>query len=150
MEERLGLAASATSSDQQSSSSQATARTGTVNGKEVTINIDPRLLEKQRIETENYEKNKAAIKAIHSEHDTQHDNLRLDQATKKIETIDDVVVRNTNMVVNSLGGSEASGKNKEELLSDSEFLGIFGMDKESFKKLPLWKQQNLKKKNNLF
>nr|KYP73643.1 Villin-2 [Cajanus cajan] len=41
-------------------------------------------------------------------------------------------------------------KRREAYLSDEEFNTIFGMDKESFYKLPRWKQDMLKKKFELF
>lgn len=39
---------------------------------------------------------------------------------------------------------------REEYLSDSDFQAAFGMDKDSFRKLPKWKAQNLKKGVGLF
>lgn len=39
---------------------------------------------------------------------------------------------------------------KELYLVDFEFLELFGMSKDQFKKLPGWKQKKLKKDNQLF
>jgi phage protein D len=41
-------------------------------------------------------------------------------------------------------------KRREAYLSEVEFKTVFGMEKESFYKLPGWKQDLLKKKFNLF
>ena len=40
--------------------------------------------------------------------------------------------------------------NKEQSLSEEEFVAVFGMDKASFQKLPSWKRTNLKKEHGLF
>jgi len=39
---------------------------------------------------------------------------------------------------------------KEKYLQDEDFMEAFGMERESFERLPPWKQQNLKKQANLF
>ena len=39
---------------------------------------------------------------------------------------------------------------REELLHDDEFEKVFGMTKESFKKLPKWRRQEMKKRHKLF
>ncbi|NXE78610.1 VILI protein, partial [Cochlearius cochlearius] len=39
---------------------------------------------------------------------------------------------------------------KEDHLSDQDFKAVFGMDRSAFGKLPLWKQQKLKKDKGLF
>ncbi|GLI58574.1 hypothetical protein VaNZ11_000201 [Volvox africanus] len=39
---------------------------------------------------------------------------------------------------------------KEDYLNDEEFLEIFGMDRDAFKKQPAWRQAQAKKKANLF
>ncbi|GMI18341.1 hypothetical protein TrLO_g6200 [Triparma laevis f. longispina] len=44
----------------------------------------------------------------------------------------------------------ASYASKEKYLSDSEFLQVFQMDKESFAALPEWKKESAKKARNLF
>lgn len=40
--------------------------------------------------------------------------------------------------------------NREQALSDADFLHVFGMDKSSFAKLAAWKRTSLKKSNGLF
>jgi hypothetical protein len=39
---------------------------------------------------------------------------------------------------------------KEQYLSDEQFQTAFGMGKDEFRKMPLWKRQNQKKKAGLF
>jgi len=39
---------------------------------------------------------------------------------------------------------------REEYLSNEDFITHFGMQKESFKSLPMWKRQSAKKKNGIF
>ena len=39
---------------------------------------------------------------------------------------------------------------KEEYLSDVEFQQYFGMNRQSFRANPAWKQVNMKKKSGLF
>ena len=39
---------------------------------------------------------------------------------------------------------------KEEYLSDSEFVQVFGMDRDQFSSMPGWKQVNLKRSKHLF
>ncbi|XP_039022972.1 villin-2-like isoform X1 [Hibiscus syriacus] len=53
----------------------------------------------------------------------------------------------------AISGSAVTGidlKRKETYLSDKEFQMVFGMDKESFYRLPKWKQDLKKKKVDLF
>ena len=38
----------------------------------------------------------------------------------------------------------------EKQLSDEQFLGTFSTDEDAFGKLPIWKQQQLKKQRGLF
>ena len=42
------------------------------------------------------------------------------------------------------------GSRLEMYLSDAEFATVFKMDKQAFVKLPVWKQQNLKRAAKLF
>lgn len=40
--------------------------------------------------------------------------------------------------------------NREQSLSEEEFVAVFGMDKTSFQRLPAWKRTSLKKEHGLF
>lgn len=45
---------------------------------------------------------------------------------------------------------EVDPKNKEDFLSEADFKAVFGMDRDTYDKLPQWKRINLKKKAGLF
>jgi hypothetical protein len=40
--------------------------------------------------------------------------------------------------------------NREQFLSDEEFIAVFAIDKEAFRRLPAWKRTSLKKQYELF
>lgn len=46
--------------------------------------------------------------------------------------------------------NEKGENNKEALLSDEEFMTVFGVDKEKFEGLAGWKKKDAKKKNKIF
>ncbi len=45
---------------------------------------------------------------------------------------------------------EKKGDSKEKFLSDKDFLSVFGITKDKFYKLPLWKQKEEKKNKGFF
>jgi hypothetical protein len=47
-------------------------------------------------------------------------------------------------------GVDVDPLNREQSLSEEEFVAVFGMDKTSFQRLPVWKRTSLKKEHGLF
>jgi len=76
--------------------------------------------------------------------------LGLDRAHDAIETVVEKAAASGVGEGGVEGGGTGDATRKEQALSDEEFKGTFGMDKEAFGKLPRWKQQNLKKSKGLF
>lgn len=65
----------------------------------------------------------------------------------------ETVVNRKKYTLADLQGKEVPGvpkDQKEEYLNDEDFVVAFGMERENFERLPLWRRQNLKKAANLF
>jgi hypothetical protein len=134
-----------------------------VAGKAMTVNQDPRFLQKQKIEEQRKAMHLAANVELANENAAAQglDQLNLHATLNNVETIEEKTAKA--MARQSSAAAEASGMynkkpessgaaaaSKEQLLTDSEFEVTFGMTKDKFNELPMWKRQNLKKSKGLF
>lgn len=120
----------------------ATPTKDTIAGKTTTVNNDPKFVRMKEEEMKKHAENQAKLAKIN-----QHQGGLISPSQPNF------FVTNVELAANGGGGGGGGGLSKAEQftnLSEEEFTATFSMSRAEFEALPTWKQQNLKKSNNLF